>query len=97
MAKIFIFINSNRPGWVIPLALAEDGYCLANHCCSHECFVKHDMGIGSDWKHEIYKEHYPDGYELEYVEEKDIKTHPGIQTAFKLNQEIKNAKLPDSA
>jgi hypothetical protein len=90
--KIYIFINSNSPGWVVPMALCEDGYCLAQHCCSHERFVNHDMGITSDWKHDGYNEHCGEGnWELEYVKECEVEGHTGISSAYKLNQEIGKA------
>ena len=37
---------------------------IANHWSTGEHWCRHDMGISSDWKHNIYKEMYPDGYEL---------------------------------
>lgn len=41
--------------------------CLTGHLSSGEEWFKHDMGITSDWKHDIYEKHYPDGYNLEYL------------------------------
>lgn len=37
---------------------------IENHYSSGINWTKHDMGITSDWKHEIYKEKFPNGYEL---------------------------------
>lgn len=37
---------------------------IASHWSSNEAWCMHDMGITSDWKHDIYKELYPNGYEL---------------------------------
>ena len=37
---------------------------IASHFSSGQNWCMHDMGITSDWKHNIYKEKYPDGYEL---------------------------------
>lgn len=49
----------------------EDGKeklnCIASHVSSGETFCKHDMGLTSNWKHDIYKELHPDGYELEFL------------------------------
>jgi len=74
---------------VHPVALCEDGNSLAGHLCSHEGFVKHDMGFTSDWKHEHYDEHCgKDNWELEYIEDEDIEAHEGLQKAIKLNQEL---------
>lgn len=69
MDKIFIFINEVNPLGVIPVALAEDGTLLAQHVCSSEAFISHDMGITSEWKHDAYNEHYPEGWELEYIKD----------------------------
>ena len=86
--KIFCFINGSlgEAAFVVQ-ALTEDGIYLAGHVSSNVDFAKHDIGITSDWKHEIYKEHYPDGYELEWVN--DIKNHSGLQEAYKKNQALK--------
>lgn len=40
---------------------------IANHGSSGETWCKHDMGITSDWKHDIYKVEHPDGYELVWL------------------------------
>lgn len=45
-------------------ALSEDGQYCGSHLSSNESYSKHDMGITSDWKHEIYAAKFPDGYEL---------------------------------
>lgn len=37
---------------------------ITNHFSSGENWCKHDMGITSDWKHDVYDAMYPDGYEL---------------------------------
>lgn len=52
---------------VIGFAVAEDGTGLAQHLSSSESFSQHDMGITSNWKHETYDKHYPDGYELKWI------------------------------
>lgn|GEM_PF-5189722 len=40
---------------------------LCSHSCSTAGWVLHDMGVeGSDWKHDVYDEACPDGWELEY-------------------------------
>ena len=71
------------------MAICEDGYCLAVHVSSIEGWAKHDIGLTSDWKHEIYREHCPDGYELEWVDKP--KEHTGLMAAYELNQKLKEA------
>lgn len=65
--KIFI-IAVPASGWgdddVIGYALCEDGEVIASHLSSNTGYARHDMGLTSDWKHEKYKSHCPDGYAL---------------------------------
>ena len=75
---------------VLGMAMGEDGHGLASHLSSNEAFSKHDMGLTSDWKHEHYDKMYPDGYELEWVD--DAKTHRGWQDALVLNKLTNNTK-----
>lgn len=88
MKKIYCFVNSGRDtDMQHVIALCEDGYCLAGHLSSNEYFARHDIGLGSDWKHEIYKEHCPDGYELIWVD--DPENSKEVESAYQLNQEIR--------
>ena len=70
---------------VIVAALVEkDGkLCeIASHWSSNEDFAKHDIGLTSDWKHEIYKQEFPEGYELEWVD--NLASHPVLSKYFKI-------------
>lgn len=70
------------------VAIAEDGAFLAGHVCSHHGFAMHDMGINPDgWKRDKYAEHYPNGFDVEFVESKDIDTHPGLNAAFRVGDD----------
>lgn len=83
--KIYCFVNSGKgTDWQMVMAMSEDGDCLAEHCSSSYAWARHDIGFESDWKHDIYKTKYPEGYELEWVD--DPKSHPGLMTAYALNQ-----------
>lgn len=89
--KIFVFCEP-APNWgpteVYAQSVSEDGVGLGGHLCSCEGWVRHDMGFGdSKWHHEDYIKHYPNGFELVYVEQKDIDTHEGLQKAFELNKQ----------
>lgn len=81
--KIFVFINQRYSnGDEVPFAMAEDGTGLASHFCSAG-WARHDMGFGgSTWKHEHYDKHYPDGWELEWVD--DFDSHEGLKAAIVL-------------
>lgn len=79
--KIYCFINSGKgTDWQNVQALTEDGVFIAGHISSNEGYAKHDIGLTSDWKHEIYEKEYPEGYELEWVD--DPKNHEGILAAY---------------
>lgn len=84
---IYLFVNGSGGHHDYPgCAIAEDGHCLAQHWSSSLWYAKHDMGLTSDWKHDRYAAHCPDGYDLEWVD--DPLTHAGLQAAYALNQEL---------
>ena len=92
--KIYAFSNVKGGGEGVALAMAEDGTCLGSHFCSHEGFVSHDLGVTEGSRpdrHKTYAEHYPDGYEMEFVPSSSIESHEQLQEAFRLN----SAKSPD--
>ena len=85
MKKIYAWVNSGRgTDMQFVSAMAEDGTILAGHLSSSESFAKHDIGIGSDWKHDKYDAHYPEGWAIEWVD--DPKSHEGLLAAYELNQ-----------
>lgn len=79
MNKIYIFgvftghsaygvIRDAEPcGDVIGYSVNDKGEQIASHWSSGVNWSKHDMGVTSDWKHDIYKSLYPDGYEIVYI------------------------------
>lgn len=92
MKKPKIYLACFPMGWktdVVGHALAEDGAGLASHLSSNVEYSKHDLGLTSDWKHDVYQKHFPDGYELEWVDNPD--THAGWQAALALNQARREA------
>ena len=94
MPKIYAFSNVVGGGDGAALAIAEDGTVLGSHWCSNECFVPGDLGVtpGSrPDRHITYAEHYPDGYEMEFVRAKDVQGHAGLAAAF-----IKNKAQADA-
>lgn len=95
MPKIYLFVNQYTgrssqwgPEDVIGIALAEDGHVLASHYSSSVSYLKHDLGLTSDWKHEQYRGHYPDGYELEWVDDASPGNHEGVDAAMEKNQQL---------
>lgn len=90
--RIYLFCIPAEGGGandVIGYALAEDGTALAGHVSSNKSFSKHDMGLTSDWKHDRYKAHYPEGFEIEWVDNPD--DHEGYQRALALNKQAAEA------
>ncbi len=87
---IYAFSNVSGGGDGIAYAMAADGTVLGSHWCSHEGYVPHDLGVlegTREDRHETYRKHYPDGYAMKFVRTSDVKTHPGLVTAFALNQQ----------
>jgi len=69
---------------VVGFALAEDGFCLASHLSSSISFSKHDMGLTGNWKHDVYAEYYPNGFELVWIDSPE--TDERWQKALALNK-----------
>ena len=89
--KIYCFSNAKGGGDGIALAMADDGHVLGSHYCSHEGFVSQDLGVTEGTRadrHVHYAEHYPDGYEMEFVAAADVASHPGVTAAYALNQKL---------
>jgi len=85
LPKIFVFVDKNNHAWgrdYVAMAVSQDGYLLASHISSSESWARHDMGLGSDWKHELYDIKYPNGYQLEWVEDPD--SHQGLLEAQRM-------------
>jgi hypothetical protein len=72
-------------GDCVGVALAEDGTFLSDHFSSSRAWFRHDMGLTSDRKHDVYKKHYPDGYEL--IEVADPANHTGLMLAASKSKE----------
>ena len=88
---IYGFNNGGSVGWMSAVLLAEDGNCLGGHCCSHEGYMPSDLGVleGSrPDRHETFRQHYPDGYRMEFVGFDEAKNHAGLQAAFQKNQAL---------
>lgn len=94
-ARIYCFINSGKgTDMCSGMAMAEDGHVLAGHLSSSEFWARYDLGLTSDRKHDEYRKHYPDGYELEWVD--DPRAHEGLMAAYAKNQELGRAAAAGS-
>jgi hypothetical protein len=86
---IFGFNNGGSQGWYSAVLIAEDGTCLGGHMCSHEGYMRHDLGILEGTRpdrHEHFKKHYPDGYRMVFVSFDEVPSCEPINKAFKLNR-----------
>lgn len=82
---IYGFNNGGSPGWYEGILLSEDGVCLGGHLCSSEGYMPHDLGILSGTRpdrHVGFREHYPEGYKMEFIGHVNIKSHEGLTAAI---------------
>jgi len=101
---IYGFNNGGSHVWWHAQLIAEDGTGLGGHICSHEGFMPQDLGVleGSrPDRHEGFRDHYPDGYRMEFVGYSDVRSHAALNAAFAKNEEkaaaAKKAEDPDAA
>jgi hypothetical protein len=103
LPRIFVFCNTveceKPPGdWHSMVALAEDGTGLAGHICSSHGWARHDMGIDpAGWKRDIYAKHYPEGFEVVWVEDARPGHNPDLDAAYARCQEKRRAESAGSA
>jgi hypothetical protein len=86
MSTIYVFCAQMGREDFAGYALAEDGECIAGHISSSVEWSRHDMGLTSTKKHDAYRAKYPGGYELEWIDEADLRKHAGYQGALALNK-----------
>lgn len=94
LPTIFGFNNGGAPGWLEAVALAEDGTALAGHICSDEGYMRHDLGIlegTSPEIHELYRQHYPDGYRMEFIPSDQLASHEKFNAAIRACQAKQHA------
>ena len=91
MNKIYCFSNVVGGGDGMAYAMGDDGVILGSHWCSNEDYVPHDLGVEDGSRpdrHITYAEHFPDGYAMEFIRDKDIDKHEGLKKAFELYQKL---------
>ena len=87
---IFGFNNGGSNRWYHAVLIAEDGECLGGHVCSAEGYMPHDLGILEGTRedfHETFREHYPNGYRMEFVPSDQLPNHERFNAALKLANE----------
>jgi len=88
------FNNGGSRDWWHAQLIAEDGEGLGSHLCSHEGYMEYDLGIiegtRQDRHETTFKAHYPDGYRMDFVSLKNVKSDERLKKAFELNKLIKS-------
>ncbi len=88
---IYGFNNGGSPQWLSAVLVAEDGEGLGGHICSSEGYMPHDLGIiegARPDRHEGFREHYPDGYRMEFVSYANVPDHAALNLAFERNKAL---------
>lgn len=91
---IYGFNNGGSRDWWHAQLIAEDGTGLGGHLCSSEGYMPHDLGVLEDSRpdrHEHFREHYPDGYRMEFVSYHDVGGHAPLKLAFERNKALAEA------
>ena len=87
---IYGFNNGGSPGFMYAALVAQDGTGLGGHLCSSEAYMPADLGVLDGTRpdrHETFRQHYPNGYRMEFVSRIDVKHHKGLMEAINLNKE----------
>ena len=91
LPKIYGWNNGGSPGFYHAVLLAEDGNAMGSHVCSSEFFVTGDLGLLKGTRpdrHEGFRQHHPDGYQMVYIPPDQVKTHEGLTAACERNQAL---------
>lgn len=91
---IYGFNNGGSSMFLSAVLIAQDGTPLGGHACSSEGYMPHDLGILEGTRpdrHERFREHYPDGYRMEFVGYNAVKEHDGLMAAIKLAKQRHDA------
>jgi hypothetical protein len=89
LPTIYGFNNGGSPGWYSAVLIADDGEVLGSHVCSHEGYMPGDLGVLAGYRtdrHTTFREHYPDGYRMDFVSSDELPTHVGLNAAIKRNE-----------
>lgn len=89
LPKIYVYSTSSNGGSGMCHALASDGSVLGSHFCSNEQYALNDLGVNEGARpdrHETYAQHFPDGYEMEFIPARELDSHEGFKHAYNNNQ-----------
>lgn len=95
LPAIYGFNNGGDPGFLYAVAIAADGTVLGSHICSSEGYMPYDLGCidgaRPDRHENHFRPHYPDGYRMEFVSERAVDSHVGLQAALTNNRAFRDA------
>jgi len=89
---ITAFSNGGSPGWKTCYAIADNGKVIGSHICSDEHYAPADLAVIEGYRtdrHKTYQEHYPDGYRMRFIFEKDVKSDKILAKALEENKKLK--------
>jgi hypothetical protein len=92
---IYGFSNGGSKYWWEGRLVSEDGIFLGGHCCSHEAYMPHDLGVLEGARvdrHVGFKEIYPNGYRMEFVKHEAVSAHEKLQQILKDSENEKTDK-----
>ena len=83
------FNNGGSPKFLHAVLMAEDGEFMGSHCCSHECYMRGDLGIlegTREDRHELFRAHYPNGYRMDFVSYNEVQYHDLLNKALERHE-----------
>ena len=93
MKKIYVFAApTDDSGSVTGYALCEDGCVITSRKSADATWAR--VNMTSNYSKD-YKNHCPDGYQLEWVDYEMIGTHRGVQEALVLNEMIQSRRMEE--
>jgi len=84
LPTIWGFNNGGSRDMLLACLISDDGNLLGGHSCSHEGYMRGDLGILEGTRpdrHDTFAKHYPDGYKMAFVGYDDFKEHGAPITA----------------
>lgn len=89
MPKVYVFNNGTqqRTGGVYYDVISEDGVFFSQEVFESKEDAHDLLGVGhSTRRHDVYRRYYPDGFEVEAVDDPD--NHAGFQKAMQLHRDM---------
>jgi len=85
--KLYLFNNTQQPGFGVCYSITDKGVVLGQHLCSHSGYMYTDLVHRGDRTKKIEEHFNHEPYEVIEVPDDEVRTHEGLQEAFLLNTE----------